>query len=91
MSIDPRYQRRVNILSDYSNDLLDLIIEYTAFAAQQGVYDPEKGPVKKRKPGKKKKPEFSTAYAPAPALSPYEATEAQAEAWMEKQMGERGE
>lgn len=90
--IDPRYSRRVNILSDYSNDLLDLIIEYTAFAAQQGVYDAEHGPVRFPKPkkGKKKKPEFSSPYTPYPGPSPYEATEAQAEAWMTKKMGEEG-
>lgn len=92
--IDPRYSRRVNILSDYSNDLLDLIIEYTAFAAQQGVYDAEHGPVHFPKPwkkkGKKKKPEFSSPYTPYPGPSPYEATEAQAEAWMTKKMGEEG-
>lgn len=75
-NFDPRMTRAAAVLAADANDLLTLVMQYTAFAANRGLItekDVYTSGVRERKA-----PEFTAA----PELTPIQLAEKQAEAWM---------
>lgn len=90
-SFDPRMTRRAAVLTDEANDLLDLIIEMTAFAAASGVYYPEDASEHRTTRPVPRVLRKSAEFVAAPELSPIQFAAEQAEAWVAEGMSVNGD